>query len=78
MPPQPSDFPSVLFIKDLARILRCSPTTIKRRMRTGDFPFPALPRVDKRHRWNGAVVKEHLGRSQVGRPTRLRGRKRRQ
>ena len=42
----------VLFIKDVAELLRCSPSTIRRRVRAGVFPVAPLPGIDKRPRWS--------------------------
>ena len=43
-----------LFIDDVAALLRCSPSTIKRRLRARVFPVAPLPGVDKRPRWSKA------------------------
>ena len=40
--------PDVLFIEDVAAVLRCSPSTIRRRRQAGVFTVPTLPGVDKR------------------------------
>ena len=42
----------VLFIEDVADLLRTSPSTIRRRLRAGVFPVPPLPGIDKRLRWS--------------------------
>ena len=42
----------VLFIEDIANSLRCSPSTIRRRVRAGLFPVPPLPAIDNRRRWS--------------------------
>ena len=47
-----SDPPEVLFIEDVAELLRSSPSTIRRRLRAGVFPVPPLPGIDKRLRWS--------------------------
>ena len=44
--------PEVLFLDDVAALLRCSPSTIKRRLRARVFPVAPLPGIDKRHRWS--------------------------
>ena len=50
--------PDVLTLKELARVLRCSESTIKRRRRAGVFPIPTLRGLDKRVRFaKGAVVR---------------------
>ena len=52
--------PEVLFLDDLAKLLRCSPSTIKRRLRARVFPVARLPGIDKRHRWSKAALLERL------------------
>ena len=42
----------VLFIEDVAELLRCSPSTIRRRVSAGVFPVAPLPGIDKRRRWS--------------------------
>ena len=51
-----SGLPQVLLIEDVARLLRCSVKTVRRRMRSHDFPVPLLPSIDKRLRWSTAAV----------------------
>ena len=46
------DQQEVLFIEDVAQLLRCSPSTVRRRRRAGLFPVPPLPAIDKRPRWS--------------------------
>jgi hypothetical protein len=46
----------VLFIDDLAHMLRASRTTIERRRKDRSLPFPELPAIDKRPRWSRRVV----------------------
>ena len=48
--------PEVLFLEDVAALLRCSPSTIKRRLRARVFPVAPLPGIDKRHRWSKAAL----------------------
>ena len=60
----------VLFIDDLAHILRASRTTIERRRRDRSLPFPELPAIDKRPRWSRLVVERFL--SAAGSADRLR------
>ena len=55
---QPDD--EVLFIDDVAGILRTSTRTIKRQLRAGTFFIPQLPRVDHRRRWSRQVVREAI------------------
>ena len=50
------DWPEVLLLADLAELLRCSPSTIKRRLRAGIFPVPPLPGIDRKWRWSKAAV----------------------
>ena len=56
----------ILFIDDLAQVLRTSKTTIERRRRDGSLPFPELPAIDKRPRWSRLVVEEFLSSSNGG------------
>jgi len=51
-----SRLPQVLLIGDLAKLLRCSVTTIRRRVRSKDFPVAPLPSIDKKLRWSTAAV----------------------
>ena len=51
-----SGLPQVLLIGDLAKLLRCSVSTIRRRVRAKDFPIPPLPSIDRRLRWSTAAV----------------------
>lgn len=50
----------VLFIDDLAKILRTSRSTIERRRRAGMFPIPELASLDGRPRWSRAAVERYL------------------
>ena len=50
----------VLFIEDVARILRASRSTIERRRRAGTFPIPELPSIDGRPRWSRQAVERFL------------------
>ena len=52
--------PEVLFMDDVAALLRCSPSTIKRRLRARVFPVAPLPGIDKRPRWSKAAMLEWL------------------
>jgi hypothetical protein len=67
-------FAEVLFIEDVARILRTSRSTIERRRRAGTFPIPELPSIDERPRWGRVAVERYLAstnegmRSRRGRP----------
>jgi hypothetical protein len=70
----PSDIatpePDVLFIEDIAKLLRTSRATIERRRRDRSFPIPELPAIDKRARWARRSVEEYLS---AGIVTRKRG-----
>jgi predicted DNA-binding transcriptional regulator AlpA len=50
----------ILFIDDLATILRTSRTTIERRRRERAFPIPELPAIDNRPRWSRQAVDEFI------------------
>ena len=52
--------PDVLFIDDVAHILRTSRSTIQRRRRAGTFPIPELPSIDGRPRWSRQAVERYL------------------
>jgi len=67
----PDDIPPVCFIDDVARALRCSTTTIKRRLRVGTFPIPSLPSIDSRRRWAGEDVRQFIARAPAGRLRRV-------
>ena len=69
------ELPAVLLLDDLAELLRCSPTTIKRRLRARVFPVAPLPGIDKRPRWSKTAVLRWLAAGGGGRS--LRGRQRR-
>lgn len=60
----------VLFIEDVAHILRTSRSTIERRRRAGSFPIPELPSIDGRPRWSRQAVERYLASSNAG----MRGR----
>jgi hypothetical protein len=63
----------VLFIDDVARILRTSRSTIERRRRAGTFPIAELPSIDERPRWSRQAVEAYLASSDQGwRPRRGR------
>ena len=57
-----ADLPDVLLLDDLARLLRCSTWTIRRRLRGGVFPVPPLPGVDNRLRFSRSAVERFLDR----------------
>ena len=52
--------PDVLTLCELTRVLRCSESTIKRRLRAGVFPIPTLRGLDKRMRFAKAAVVRYL------------------
>lgn len=63
----------VLFIEDLASLLRTSRSTIERRRRAGTFPIPELPSIDGRPRWSRQAVERYLASTNGGmRPRRGR------
>jgi hypothetical protein len=67
----------VLFIEDVARVLRTSRSTIERRRRSGTFPIPELPAIDERPRWSRRAVERYLASTNGGlRPRRGRPRTR--
>ena len=61
--------PDVLTIRELAPVLRCSVTTIKRRIRARSFPIPLLGGIDNRKRFAKSAVRRYLD---GGGPARLR------
>ena len=58
----PDPLPEVLFVEDVAALLRCSSSTVRRRLRGGVFPVPTLPGVDKRPRFSRAAFMAWLER----------------
>jgi len=48
--------PQVLLIEDVAKLLRCSVSTVRRRVRSKDFPVAPLLSIDKKLRWSAAAV----------------------
>ncbi len=49
--------PGVLFLADVAARLRCSPDTIRRRLRDGTFPVAPIPTsIDNRMRFPTAAI----------------------
>ncbi|MYN64897.1 MAG: helix-turn-helix domain-containing protein [Acidobacteria bacterium] len=67
--------PEVLFLDDVAKLLRCSPSTIKRRLRAQVFPVAPLPGIDKRPRWSKAALLEWIAVGGSGGAVRGRGRR---
>lgn len=64
----------IVFIDDLAKLLRVSRSTIERRRHEGSFPIPELVAIDRRPRWSRRAVLAYLAtspkaiRSPRGRP----------
>ena len=64
----------VMFLDDLATVLRVSRSTIERRRRAGTFPIPELDSLDRRPRWSRRAVDRYLAseprtmRRAAGRP----------
>jgi predicted DNA-binding transcriptional regulator AlpA len=66
----------VLFIDDIAQVLRTSRSTIERRRRSGTFPIPELPSIDGRPRWSRQAIERFLSSTDGGfRPRRGRPRR---
>ena len=62
------ELPEVLFLEDVSVLLRCSPSTIKRRLRAHVFPVAPLPGIDKRPRWSKAALAQWLTVGDAGGP----------
>ena len=60
-----ADLPELALLDDVARLLRCLPSTIRRRVRGGVFPVPPLPGVDNRARFSGAAGEPYIARAGV-------------
>ena len=71
----PGDLPPVLVIGDVARLLRCSPVTIRRRLHAHEFPVAPLPSIDKKLRWSARAVLDWIDAGGVP-PVRQLGRRR--
>jgi hypothetical protein len=56
------DLPATLFVKDLAKLLRCSTRTIERRLAARDNLPSRLPSIDRRPRWARETVLEWMKR----------------
>jgi predicted DNA-binding transcriptional regulator AlpA len=52
--------PEVLFLDDVAKMLRVSRSTIERRRRAGTFPIQELASLDRRPRWSRRAVEHFL------------------
>jgi predicted site-specific integrase-resolvase len=59
------DLGDVLFLTDVAAVLRTSTRTIKRHLRAGTFPIPSLPGIDKRVRFARVDVARYLRRERA-------------
>ena len=71
-----NEMPDVLFLADLAALLRCHPKTIKRRLEAHVFPVAPIPGIDRRPRWSKAAVLQWLAASGADRrPARRTGRR---
>jgi predicted DNA-binding transcriptional regulator AlpA len=68
--------PDVLFLEDVARMLRVSRSTIERRRREGTFPIPELLSLDRRPRWSRQAVEQFLRSTPWSDRTRGRHRRR--
>ena len=66
-----SEASSILFIDEVATVLRVSRSTIERRRRDGTFPIAELPSLDSRPRWTRQAVERFLA-SSTGGPRRAR------
>ena len=68
--------PEVLFVEDLAALLRCSRWTLERRVKARVFPLAPIQGVDKRARWSKAAVMRWLAMGGAsGTPARQRRRR---
>jgi predicted DNA-binding transcriptional regulator AlpA len=65
--------PDVLFIEDVAKVLRVSRSTIERRRRRGSFPVPELPCLDSRPRWSRLAIERFLASTTNGMVPRRHG-----
>ena len=70
------ELPDVLFLEDLAALLRCHPKTIRRRLDAHVFPVAPIPSIDRRPRWSKAAVLEWLASGAGRREPARRGKRR--
>ncbi|MPZ20975.1 MAG: helix-turn-helix domain-containing protein [Luteitalea sp.] len=63
---------AVLFLDDVAALLRVSRSTIERRRRQGTFPIPELPPLDRRPRWSRNEVERFMESNRWTQPRRGR------
>ena len=52
--------PDILFVRHVAALLGCSPSTVTRRVADGTFPVPPLSSVDRKLRWSRAQFRSWL------------------
>lgn len=71
-----AELPEVLFLEDLATLLRCHPRTIRRRLNAHALPVSPIQGIDRRPRWSKAAVLQWLATGAGRRKPALRGRKR--
>lgn len=55
----------VLFVDDIARLMRTSPRTVRRRLAAGTFPLRPLPSIDKRERFSRVQYEQLLANGKV-------------
>ncbi len=70
------ELPDVLFLEELAALLRCHPKTIRRRLDAHVFPVAPIPGIDRRPRWSKAAVLEWLATGAGCRKPTRKGRRR--
>lgn len=59
--PDRIDLDGVVALRQLSRLLGISTTTIRKRVKAGQFPIPVLTAIDVRGlRWAGPVVRRFL------------------
>ncbi len=52
--------PEVLFVEDVAALMRCSRSTLERRVKARVFPLAPIRGIDKRWRWSKTAVLQWL------------------
>ena len=67
--------PEVLFLEDVAALLRCSPSTLKRCLRARVVPVAPIQGIDKRPRWSRVAVMQWLSVGGAGAPPASRRRR---
>ncbi len=68
--------PEVLFLDDMAALLRCSRSTLERRLKARTFPLAPIQGVDKRLRWSKAAALHWLAMGGLSVTPPRRGRRR--